>query len=120
MNQGESTNAFPATLRKLRLERNLTQMELGKLTDVSQVYVGRLEKGASQPTADVIRRLAQALEVPAGYLLGDSSNSIKIEDIELSRRFKDLQKLPPQDKEIVTTLIDAFLFKRQVQGMAKH
>lgn len=120
MEQAASTNGFPATLRRLRLEKNLTQMELGRLTDVSQVYIGRLEKGASQPTADLIKRLAQALDVTAGYLLGDDADPMKLGDFELSRRFKELQKLPNQDKEVITTLIDAFLFKRQVQGMAKH
>ena len=120
MKQARQQDAFPERLRKLRLEQNLTQMELGKKTDVSQVYIGRLEKGASQPTADVLKRLANALQVPVGYLLeGDQDGSLLPEDVELSRQFRELQRLPAKDKEIVTTLIDAFLFKRQVQGMAR-
>ena len=88
-NANQSQESFAHRLRQLRVQKAMTQMELGRLTDVSQVYIGRLEKGSSQPTADVIKRLAHSLDVTSGYLLEGEGTSagMRIEDIELSRRF---------------------------------
>jgi transcriptional regulator with XRE-family HTH domain len=121
MTDTNTQDSFGQRLRQLRALKGLTQMELGQLTEVSQVYIGRLEKGSSQPTADIIKRLAQGLDVTAGYLIeGDSSSQmgLKLDDLEMSKRFRELQKLAPKDKEIVNTLIDAFLFRRHVQDIA--
>jgi transcriptional regulator with XRE-family HTH domain len=109
-------------LRDLRRQRNLTQAQLARLAEVSHVHIGRLEKGVSQPTADFIKKLAEALGVFPGYLLdGEQQNAVaaNIEDFELAQQFQQLAKLPAEDKLIIKSVVDAFLFKRHVQSLSK-
>jgi len=60
---------FPQRLVTVRKERNLTQQPLADTVRCALTQLKRYESGASQPTLDVIKRLAQALGVSSGYLL---------------------------------------------------
>lgn len=57
-----------AQLRRLRLERRLTQEALAELASLNYKYIGRVELGKADPGADVLVRLARALRVPVGEL----------------------------------------------------
>jgi transcriptional regulator with XRE-family HTH domain len=48
-------------LRKLRVERGLSQEALAADAEVDRSYVGRLERAAENPTVDLLDRLAGAL-----------------------------------------------------------
>ena len=80
---------FAKSLRKLRVERGLSQRELAKLMYVTQSTVARWENGSRLPDAGMISKLAQSLGVDAGSLLGaaaesgDSPNVIMVEDREI-------------------------------------
>lgn len=61
---------FAMTMKRLRARSGLTQRELAKKTKVSQSYIGQLETGEqTNPTLDVLRRLAKALKVTVWKLL---------------------------------------------------
>jgi|ERR1700691_6232414 transcriptional regulator with XRE-family HTH domain len=60
---------FPERLVTVRKERNLTQQALAETVHCALTQLKRYESGASQPTLDVIKRLAQALRVSSDYLL---------------------------------------------------
>ena len=55
-------------LRRLRLERGLSQEALAELADLNYKHIGKIELGKSDPGADVLVRLARALRVPVGEL----------------------------------------------------
>jgi len=59
-------------LKKLRLEKNLTQEELGKIFNVSHATINRYEKGVHQPDSSTINKLAEFFNVSTDYLLGRS------------------------------------------------
>ncbi|MFN8613797.1 MAG: helix-turn-helix transcriptional regulator [Vulcanimicrobiota bacterium] len=113
---------FAARLRELRRRRNFTQAELARRAGVSHVHIGRLEKGVSQPTADFVKKLADALGVMPGYLIDGSQQeavTANIEDLELAQQFQQLARLPREDKAIIKSVVDAFLFQRQVQSLSR-
>jgi len=117
----DDTSGFADRLRALRRQKNLSQSDLGKLVDLHFTHVSRYERGLSRPTADTLKRLADALGVSGDYLLEgatDEAAKARFEDRELLRRFQEVQELPDRDKEIVKELLDAFLTKRQVQQLA--
>ena len=60
---------FGRRLRALRRLRGLTQEELGERSDVSGTLVGQIERGAGNPTLEVITGLAEALSVEPAALL---------------------------------------------------
>jgi transcriptional regulator with XRE-family HTH domain len=60
---------FGRTLKRLRTERGLSMYALAKRSGISDVYIGKLEAGRSDPTLGMLRRLAKALGVPLTALL---------------------------------------------------
>jgi transcriptional regulator with XRE-family HTH domain len=57
-------------LKELRETKGLTQVELAKKARVTQSYLAELEAGEkTNPSLEVIQRLAKALRVPLSELL---------------------------------------------------
>ena len=50
-------------VRTLRREKNLTQQELGDLSDLSYKYVGEIERAEKNPSIKVLARISNALNV---------------------------------------------------------
>lgn len=53
-------------LRRIRVERDLSQEKLAVDAQVDRTYVSRLERLLENPTVAVLDRLAAALSVPVG------------------------------------------------------
>lgn len=62
-------------IRELRLEKNLTQTELGKIINVSQRSVGFYETGDRDPDTDTLKQLADFFNVSIDYLLGRNNKT---------------------------------------------
>lgn len=58
-------------LRKLRLEKGLTQKELGDLINVTKVSICCYEMGTRTPTLDTLMELERVFQVDLNYLLGN-------------------------------------------------
>ena len=56
--------AFGRHLRAWRRQRGISQLELSLRADVSQRHVSFIETGRSRPRAEVVHRIAEALDVP--------------------------------------------------------
>lgn len=114
-------NGFSERLRQLRKQKDLSQTELGELVDLHYTHIGRYERGASRPSADAARRLADALGVSTDYLMEGATEEAaraRFEDRELLRQFQEVESLPDDDKLVVKKLLDAFLTKKQIQRLA--
>jgi len=67
---GRTGTGFGTRLRAVRQRRGLAQKDLAG-PGVSMSYVSRLESGDRVPSATVVRRLAEVLEVDPSELVGD-------------------------------------------------
>src|SRR2546423_7075111 len=78
-------------LRRLRLERSLSQRELAG-PGVSYAYISRIEAGQRRPSVKAIRTLARKLGVSAQYLetgsmtTNEEDREIRLADAELRLR----------------------------------
>ena len=59
---------FGLHLKKLRLERNLSQEQLGMIAELDRTYISGIERGVRNVSLTNIFRIAQALNVPASEL----------------------------------------------------
>ena len=112
---------FAGRLRELRRQRNLSQSELGELASIHYTHVSRYERGVSKPSAETLKRIADALGVTGDYLIegaADEAAKARFEDRELLQQFQEVQKLPDDEKLLVKRFLDAFLFQRRVHEMA--
>lgn len=61
--------AFGKVLRKLRIEAELTQEQLGLEADLQRNYISELELGQKQPSVSTLFKLTSALGVkPAKFV----------------------------------------------------
>lgn len=63
-------NKFSKRLKELRMEQNLSQMQLAKETNISQASIAKWELNQRTPTLDNIITLCNFFKVSADYLLG--------------------------------------------------
>jgi transcriptional regulator with XRE-family HTH domain len=115
-------NGFPKRLKELRLEKKISQTELGKLVGVHYTHIGRYEMGKSTPKSNTLKKLAGALGVTTDYLFEGKIDEVaeeRLEDHNMLRLFKEVEKLNDQDKIIIRELIEAFITKRNIQSMVK-
>ncbi len=58
-----------ANLKRLRQERGLSQEKFAFEVDIHRTYISDLERGARNPSIELIEKLARYLRVSAGELL---------------------------------------------------
>jgi transcriptional regulator with XRE-family HTH domain len=105
-------------LVEVRKQKKLSQQELAALVKVHYTNIGRYERGEANPAADILNRIAKVLDVSPDFLMNGTlkDKSIEaLEDEELLMQFHKIEKLPSEKKKIVKELIDAFIFKADLQ-----
>jgi transcriptional regulator with XRE-family HTH domain len=58
-------------VRRLRVQKGMTQEELAFEAKIDLTYMGGIERGRRNPSLMVMARIANALSVPLGKLLTD-------------------------------------------------
>ena len=66
-------NDIGEKVRKLRLQRNMTQSELAG-DQITRNMLSRVENGAALPSLPTVWYLAERLDVPAGFLLAEGND----------------------------------------------
>ena len=64
-------NCFGKTIKSLRLEKGISQRELGKRLSVCNQTVSFWESGQREPDFDMLLKIAKYFDVSADYLLGN-------------------------------------------------
>jgi transcriptional regulator with XRE-family HTH domain len=105
---------FPERLATLRKARGLTQLTLSDQVGITVLQVHRYESGTSQPTLDVIRRLAIALGVSADMLVFNEEERGPSD--ALRYQFETISRMSEHEQEVVRELLDALIIKNQVTG----
>ena len=109
---------FPERLKALRKKKGLSQTQLAAEAQVHVAQISRYERGTSNPAGEVITRLARALQTSADYLVSGTSDEAALNaglDKELIARFKKVQALSREEKQVVLSLLDAFIAKQQIE-----
>src|SRR5438128_534091 len=100
---------FPERLALLRKKKGLTQQALAEQVGVQLLQIHRYENGSSQPTLDVIRKLAVALSVTADELIFDKDE--RGPDDELKLQFEAISSFDLEEKRIIKALLDGMIIK---------
>ena len=65
-------------IKKVRLERNMTQEELGKLIGVQRAQISKLESSANSATIDTILKVFKALKAEINFNVKIEKQMIKL------------------------------------------
>ena len=98
------TNKVIADLRK---DKGWSQADLASQTDISQVMVGKYERGDAVPSIEVAKKIADAFGVSLDYLVGEGQNVSF--DKKILERIKALQLLEPEKRNTLFDLIDTYI-----------
>ena len=60
-------------IRRVRLERGLTQEELAARIRINRNYVGMIERQENSPTVDMLERIAKALGIEPARLFDEKA-----------------------------------------------
>jgi transcriptional regulator with XRE-family HTH domain len=104
---------FPERLATLRKERNLTQNQLAERVGVTVLQIRRYEAGSSQPTLDVIRRLAIALSVSADMLVFDEGERGPTNGLRY--QFEAVSQLMESEQAVVREVLEGLIIKYQTR-----
>jgi transcriptional regulator with XRE-family HTH domain len=97
---------------ELRRTKNFSQTELAKKVGISYAQIGRYETKGSQPPAEVLRKIANALDTTVDFLLNgttDEKANATLKDAELIKQFKDVEQLQDADRSALIKVISGFV-----------
>jgi transcriptional regulator with XRE-family HTH domain len=109
-------------IKKLRQEKNLTQVELAERVGIHQKQISSYERGVNTPSTDVLIKLAEAFNVTLDYLAFDAGGRVatllNIQDRELLRRFEAIDQLSENEKNLAKEMLDLLILKHKFQELA--
>lgn len=108
---------FPEKLNELRKERGLSQQKLAVMTGVHISQIHRYEKGTSQPTLDIIKKLAIALSVSADTLIFGKNERGPSDDLRL--QFEAISQLGDADRRLIREILDGLILKTEAKRWAR-
>ena len=83
-------------IREERLRLNLTQAQLAEAIDISDTYMGAIERGERSLTLDTLVRLVNRLGVTIDYMLADSVSDT---DANIINQFKQIVDQQPLERK---------------------
>lgn len=83
-------------IREERKRLNLTQAQLAEAIDISDTYMGAIERGERSLTLDTLVRLVNRLGVTVDYLLSDSVTDT---DSNIMEQFKQIIDRQPLERK---------------------
>jgi transcriptional regulator with XRE-family HTH domain len=107
---------FGQRLATLRRERGLTQPALAERINIHVSQLRHYEAGTSQPTLDVLRRLASQLAISADVLLFDPEERTIPDD--LTHHLEAINQLDPDERHAIRTLLEGTLLRHQARKLA--
>ena len=83
-------------IREERVRLNLTQAALAEAVDISDTYMGAIERGERSLTLDTLVRLVNRLGVTVDYMLSDSVSDC---DPNILAQFKQITDGQPLERK---------------------
>jgi len=95
------------TLVDLRKNKGWSQAELADRAGVSQVMIGKYERGDAIPSFEVAKKMADAFDVSLDFLVGEGQNVHF--DKKILNRIQDIQQMDADNQSFLFKVIDTFL-----------
>jgi transcriptional regulator with XRE-family HTH domain len=110
--------SFGQRLTEVREAKGFTKDKLGKSINIHYSQIGRYERNEASPSADALKKMANALDVSTDYLMNGTTADLAAENIQdktLINQFNRITELSSDNKIVVSKLIDAFLFQQEMK-----
>jgi len=105
--------SFAKRLAAKRKERGLTQQAVADAVGIHVTQLRRYEAGSSQPTVEVLRKLAIELHTSADALLFEPDERGPHDELRL--KFEAVEAMADDERKVVVSLIDAYIKKHRME-----
>lgn len=106
---------FSERLKNLRKQAHFTQVDVAEKLGISQPAYASWERGIKKPTQENLVKIAQILNVSIDYLVGNSDESVKkdeLDNVELLFRMNS-KGLTDEEKAIFKKELIEFMEERK-------
>ncbi len=110
------TMSFSRRLASIRKAKSMTQQQMADTIGIHVSQIKRYESGDTQPSLEVLRKIALALNISADLLLFDDGERGPGE--ELLMQFEALSQFDEQEKRIAKELLDSLILKHTANRLA--
>ena len=113
-------SSFGTRIKRLRQEKDWTQVELAQKVGVHQKQISAYERGVNVPSTDALIKLAEVFGVTLDYLAFEAKGqpgSLNLQDRELLRRFEAVDRLPAEEKTLALQMLDLVILKNRFQEL---
>ena len=107
------TMGFGKCLAALRKARSMTQQRFADAVGCHVTMVRRYEADETQPTLEVIRKMARALSVSADALIFEQDERNPTEELRL--QFEAVSQLRPEEQAVVKDVLEGLIVKYQAR-----
>ena len=108
--------SFSKRLAAVRKERGLTQQQMSEVIGIHLSQVKRYESGDTQPSLEVLRKIALTLNISADVLLFDADERGPSDDFRM--QFEALSQFSPNEKEVAKELLDSLILKHTANRLS--
>lgn len=110
------TMSFSRRLAEIRKGKKLTQQQMADTIGIHVSQIKRYESGDTQPSLEVIRKIALALNISADMLLFDEDERGASDDFKM--QFEALSQFSEDEKRIAKELLDSLILKHTANRLA--
>lgn len=108
---------FPETLARLRKDKGWTQQQMAEAIGMAAIQVRRYERGVSQPTLDVIKRMALVFGTSTDMIIfGEEQPG---PDAGFKYYFEALKQMDDEDRRTAKALLDGLLLRHQAKVLSQ-
>lgn len=110
--------SFSKRLTAVRKARGLTQQQMSEVIGIHLSQVKRYESGDTQPSLEVLRKIALSLNISADTLLFDSDERGPSDDFRM--QFEALSQFSPDEQRVAKELLDSLILKHTANRLATN
>jgi len=103
------TMSFSRRLSSIRKSKGLTQQQMADTIGIHVSQIKRYESGDTQPSLEVLRKIALALSIGADLLLFDEGERGPTDEFRM--QFEAVGHFNKEEKRIVKALLDSLILK---------
>jgi transcriptional regulator with XRE-family HTH domain len=121
MNPEDENKGLAERLKRLRMQTGLSQKQFAQSVKLAYAQYNRYERGDNIPNADILSRLADALNISVDYLLEGEVKDAAVanfEDKDLLLLFAEVERLKAEDKTYIKKVVADLVKVKKFEQLA--
>lgn len=106
--------SIDSNLKRIRLQKKLTQGQLAEMADIELTQVSRIERNASEPKLETIKKLAIALECTTDELIMNEGSN-RNDPNYIRNVVKRISNLTPLKKFVILEMLESYLKQNEIK-----